>query len=87
MRRSRRVKGWKSYDGRREEYLGHGDSAVRRIFTKARTGTVELRLETGRWESLLVAGLMLRRQYRTCRLCKEEVEDCANGSLYARPTV
>ncbi len=62
---------------RREEYLGYGDSAVRRIFTKVRTGTVELRLETGRWESLLVAGklLMLPRQYRTCRLCEEEVED------------
>jgi hypothetical protein len=62
---------------RREEYLGYGDAAVRRIFTKARTGAVELRLETGRWESLLVAGkqLQLPRQYRTCRLCEEEVED------------
>ena len=45
---------------RREEYLGYGDAAVRRIFTKARTGAVELRLETGRWESLLVAGKQLR---------------------------
>ena len=41
---------------RREEYLGYGDAAVRRIFTKARTGAVELRLETGRWESLLLIG-------------------------------
>ena len=61
----------------REEYLESKNSTTRRLWTKMRTGCLELRIETGRWERVSVKGrqVPVPRELRFCRLCGAETED------------
>ena len=63
-----------------EGYLGERCVNRRRLWTKLRTGCLELRLETGRWERVSVAGAQVQvpRWARKCTLCYQEVEDAAH---------
>ena len=63
---------------RLEEYLSLGDSTARRALTRVRSGTCELREETGRWESLGGGLGLMRRDERRCELCFSEVEDATH---------
>ena len=40
----------------KEDYLEHADTHQRRLWTKLRSGCLELRVETGRWERVSVGG-------------------------------
>jgi len=66
-----------------EEYLGEREKNRRRLWTKLRAGCLELRVETGRWERLTVAGVqrMAPRWARLCPLCFLEVEDAEHTLL------
>ena len=66
-----------------EEYLGEREKNRRRLWTKLRAGCLELRVETGRWEWLTVAGVqrMAPRWARLCPLCFLEVEDAEHTLL------
>jgi hypothetical protein len=66
-----------------EEYLGEREKNRRRLWTKLRAGCLELRVETGRWEWLTVAGVqrMAPRWARLCPLCFSEVEDAEHTIL------
>ena len=61
----------------REEYLESKNSTTRRLWTKMRTGCLELRIETGRWERVSVQGrqVPVPRELRLCHLCGAETED------------
>ena len=52
----------------------------RYIWSKLRSGCLELRVETERWERLTVAGVQrpVPRWARRCTLCYSEVEDAAH---------
>jgi hypothetical protein len=54
-----------------ERYLVERCGNKRRLWTKLRAGCLELRIETGRWERLSVAGVqkMVPRWARLCPLC------------------
>ena len=60
-----------------QEYLGEPVQKWRRLWTKLRSGALELRVETGRWERLPVDGKQaaLPRELRRCELCSLETED------------
>ena len=60
-----------------ELYLKVRHEKRRRLWTKLRGGCLELRVETGRWETIMMRGkqVMLPRGFRMCTLCFEEVED------------
>ena len=63
-----------------EPYLDLTDSVARKAMTRIRSGTSELRVESGRFESRVRADLVggwrrLRREERRCVLCFTEVED------------
>ena len=68
--------GWKE-DTNWEPYLDNADEQGRRRFTIARSGIWELRVETGRWESMLAGGVRVRipRHLRWCQQCLVETED------------
>ena len=61
-----------------EGYLSQKDVAARRALTRVRSGTCELREETGRWESLGGGLGLMRRDERRCELCFSEVEDATH---------
>ena len=67
---------WK-HDVAWECYLDNADEQARRRMTKARTGIWELRIETGRWESVSAGGASMRtpRHLRWCQQCYLETED------------
>ena len=68
---------WKT-DLKAEGYLDEAkDEEGRRQLTKCRAGTLELRVETGRWETVRVRGkeMRLQRNQRICEVCFREVED------------
>ena len=69
-----------------ERYLAERCGNKRRLWTKLRAGCLELRIETGRWERLSVAGVqkMVPRWARLCPLCFGEVED-AEHTLFRCP--
>jgi hypothetical protein len=70
-----------------EHYLEEQCRNRRRLWTKLRAGCLELRIETGRWERVTVAGAqeLVPRWARMCPLCFEEVEDVAHV-LFRCPT-
>ena len=76
---------WKTeIDGTKQYmYLEERDERRRRLWTKLRTGCLELREETGRWERMSVMGKQQRvpRHARICTLCFREVED-AHHTLF-----
>ena len=63
-----------------EEFLSERNVNRRRLWSKLRAGCLELRVETGRWERLTVAGVqkLVPRWARRCTLCYSEVEDAAH---------
>ena len=67
---------WK-HDVAWECYLDNADEQARRRMTKARAGIWELRIETGRWESVSAGGASMRtpRHLRWCQQCYLETED------------
>ena len=67
---------WKQ-DLEYESYLDHELSQGRVELIRLRTGSSNLRLETGRWETIRLGGksLNLDRELRLCKLCFKEVED------------
>ncbi len=69
-----------------EQYLEERNKNRRRLWTKLRAGSLELRIETGRWERLTVAGVqkLVPRWARLCPLCFREVED-AEHALFRCP--
>jgi len=69
-----------------EQYLAERSGSRRRLWTKLRAGSLELRIETGRWEWVVAAGVqkMVPRWARLCPLCFGEVED-AEHSLFRCP--
>ena len=70
--------GWKArLTMEAELYLKERESNKRRLWTKLRAGCLELRVETGRWEWMSVAGVQKKipRWARMCPLCFGEVED------------
>ena len=73
---------WKKDMGR-EDYLDEPDAVSRRLWTKLRTGCLELRIETGRWERVSVRGrqVAIPRKLRLCRLCGAETEDAEHVLL------
>ena len=73
---------WKK-DIEREDYLDEADEGARRLWTKVRTGCLELRIETGRWERVSVRGMRLPipRKLRLCRMCGAETEDVEHVML------
>ena len=62
----------------KEDYLEHADTHQRRLWTKLRSGCLELRVETGRWERVSVGGM------RKCKLCFGGVEN-AHHVLFRCP--
>ena len=64
---------WKTKPGL-EPYLKHENVHQRRLWTKLRGGCLELRVETGRWERVLVGGKHVPkpRYLRRCKPCYEE---------------
>ena len=72
-----------------EEYLSERNVHRRRLWCKLRAGCLEVRLETGRWERVTVAGAQKQvpvpRWARRCTLCYTEVED-AEHVLFRCPT-
>ena len=69
-----------------ELYLKVQQVNRRRMWTKLRGGCLELRVETGRWETTMVMGKQVKmpRWVRLCTLCFEEVED-AEHTLFRCP--
>ena len=55
---------------KQEDYLKCEDSLGRRMLARIRSGTNNLRIETGRYERPKLA-----EEYRICRLCKIETEN------------
>ena len=70
-----------------EEYLSERNVHRRRLWCKLRAGCLEVRLETGRWDRMTVAGAqkLVPRWARRCTLCYTEVED-AEHVLFRCPT-
>ena len=70
----------------KEDYLEHADTHQRRLWTKLRSGCLELRVETGRWERVSVGGrqVPVPRQLRKCKLCFGGVEN-AHHVLFRCP--
>ena len=60
-----------------EDYLDHPDVEGRRILLGMRSGTNGLRVDTGRWEFVVVLGKKTRlpRSLRVCQVCFDGVED------------
>ena len=72
-----RYRTWKKTLGR-EAYLDERENEQgRRSLTKCRGGALELRVETGRWETMRVRGAVvkLQRHQRICEVCFRGVED------------
>ena len=76
---------WKSKP-EKEDYLEHADTHQRRLWTKLRSGCLELRVETGRWERVSVGGrqVPVPRPLRKCELCFGGVEN-AHHVLFRCP--
>ena len=66
-----------------EKYLSERNVHRRRLWCKLRAGCLEVRLETGRWERMTVAGAqkLVPRWARRCTLCFTEVEDAEHALL------